>query len=154
MDPSIIISLFAALFSLLAIFVTVIYRKKDARPWLVIEQFRMDRKDDDSIEIVATAKHVAGGPALNVNYQFSIEGHESGYNKDCSAIFPGVIAYLHMPALSGWDPGPDDEIAFFINYKDIYDNSYSLKQIKKAPSYNLKYESSPKREFRNLWLKI
>lgn len=154
MNPSLWISLFAALISVLAIFITVIYRKKDARPWLVIEQFEIEKEQDHRLRVIAHTKNSAGGPALDVNYQFCIEGQCSGYNQNSSAIFPGATVFMHMPTVGGWEPQVDDELTFEVRYKDIYGNSYFLKQVSKSPSFLLNYQSEPKREWRNLWLKI
>lgn len=148
------VSLFAALLSVLAIFITVIYRKKDARPWLVIEQFTIEEEQDNRLRVIARAKNLAGGPALDVNYQFSIGGQSSGYNQDSAAIFPDATVHMYMKTIAGWEPQTDDELTFEIRYKDIYGNSYFLKQVSKSPGFLLNYQSEPKREWRNLWLKI
>jgi hypothetical protein len=154
LNLSVGISLFAALVSVLAIFITVIFRKKDARPWLVVEQFAVEKEPDDRLRVIAQTKNLAGGPALDVQYQFCIEGQCSGYNNDSSAIFPGATVFMHMPTVGGWEPEANDKLTFEVRYKDIYGNSYSLQQVSKAPSFLLEYRSEPKREWRNLWLKI
>jgi len=138
----------------LAIFITVIYRKKDVRPWLVIEQFTIEKEPDDRLRVIAHTKNSAGGPALDVHYQFCIEGICSGYNVDSSAIFPGATVYMYMPSVEGWEPEAGQKITFHVRYKDIYGNSYNLEQTTKASSFLLQYKSDPKREFKNLWLKI
>lgn len=154
MNPSLWVSLFAALISVLAIFITVIYRKKDARPWLVVEQFLIEKEQDGRLRVIAHTKNTSGGPALDVHYQFCIEGQCSGFNQDSSAIFPGSTVFMHMPTVGGWELHTDDQLTFEVRFKDIYGNSYFLKQISKAPGFLLNYRSEPKRECRNLWLKI
>lgn len=154
MNLSVGISLFAALVSVLAILITVIYRKKDARPWLVIELFTVAKEPDDRLRVIAQTKNSAGGPALDVQYQFCIEGQCSGYSNDLSAIFPGATVFMHMPTVGGWKPEANDKLTFEVRYKDVYGNSYSLQQVSKAPSFLLEYRSEPKIEWRNLWLKI
>ena len=154
LNPSLWVSLFAAFTSVLAIFITVIYRKKDARPWLVVEQFTIERELNDRVRVIAHTKNSAGGPALDVQYQFCIEGQCSGYNEDSSAIFPGATVYIHMPTVGCWEPQSEDKLTFEVRYKDIYGNSYFLKQVSKSPSFLREYRSEPKREWRNLWLKI
>jgi|SRR5690554_4443089 len=99
-------------------------------------------------------QNVSGGPAIDVSYQFSIEGLYSGFNKDSSAIFPGAEVYMLMPKITGWKPEPNCEPIFEIRYKDIYGNSYHLQQKTKHPSFLLKYTSEPQRKWRNLCLKI
>lgn len=153
LTPSLFISIFAVLTSLLAIFITVIYRKNDARPWLVIKEFRI-KEENEGIRIIAVAHNSSRSPALDVNYQFSIGDHSSGFNKDSSAIFPDSEIYMHMPKVSGWKPESDSVLIFEVRYKDIYGNSYTLKQKIKRPSFLLEYTSEPKRELRNFWLKI
>jgi hypothetical protein len=149
---AILISLAAMLISAFSVFVTVIYRIKDARPWLIIKDIKLD-KIHGGVDVVATIENSSGGPALNIKYKMCIESVCSDFNTDSAAIFPGKSFYLHRPT-GGWDFEDNDRITFIVTYEDMYGLPYELIQVTKLPNFLLTYENRVIRNWKNLWLKI